>query len=192
MSETNRDASRRAVRRAACGQRADAPETAPVFHQEASWSPDGKQIAFVSDRDGRAQLYVREEDGSGAMRIGRSEGEEHNPRWSPDGEWITFFSTMDKVDHVETIHPDGTQRRAVALGVFPDWSPAGDRLLYTREHALYTAAPDGGDERLLAEDGFAGRWSPDGKTIAFIRGRWPASEAWLIDADGTGARRLTR
>jgi Tol biopolymer transport system component len=157
-----------------------------------AWSPDGTRIAFVSERDGEAQLGVMEADGGATRQLEIVEGEPHNPSWSPDGERIVFFTTVGEDDWIETIRSDGTSHHRVARGIFPDWSPVGDRILYTRDHTIYTAAPDGEDERILVEDGFAGRWSPDGREVAFIRGRWPSSEVWVTSADGTGTHLLTR
>jgi Tol biopolymer transport system component len=59
------------------------------------WSPDGKLIAFTSDRDGRQQIYVMNADGSAVRRISQSTVADFSPTWSPDGKWIAFTSTRN-------------------------------------------------------------------------------------------------
>ena len=55
------------------------------------WSPDGRRIAFTTNRDGNTELYVMNADGSGQRRLTRTpERFEGNPAWSPDGSRIAF------------------------------------------------------------------------------------------------------
>src|SRR6266571_2576425 len=57
-------------------------------------SPDGRRIAFASDRDGKLELYVMNADGSGQRRLTRSAANAF-PAWSPDGRKIAFVSDRD-------------------------------------------------------------------------------------------------
>ncbi len=57
-----------------------------------AWSPDGKQIAFTSTRDGRSQINVMNPDGSGVRRVSQGDAKDFSPTWSPDGNWIAFGS----------------------------------------------------------------------------------------------------
>jgi TolB protein len=54
------------------------------------WSPDGKQIAFASERDHNYEIYVMNADGSNPRRLTNSAMQELYPRWSPDGVHILF------------------------------------------------------------------------------------------------------
>ncbi|HET9477506.1 MAG TPA: LuxR C-terminal-related transcriptional regulator, partial [Dehalococcoidia bacterium] len=63
---------------------------APVGHLPPLWSPDGRRIAFLSDRDGNTELYVADADGSRLVRLTRTEAGESRPEWSPDGESVIF------------------------------------------------------------------------------------------------------
>jgi uncharacterized protein (TIGR02246 family) len=162
----------------------------PARESTPAWSPDGSKIAFISDRDGRGQLYVMRTEGSGQTRLGDGPGVESNPSWSPDGHWLVFFTTENKEDWVCIVGADGSGRRRIAHGDFPSWSPNGGKILYDRDHTLYTISPEGKDEKVLVRDAFAGRWSADGKHIAFIRGRWPVSAVYVANADGTGEHAL--
>jgi Tol biopolymer transport system component/Ca2+-binding RTX toxin-like protein len=54
------------------------------------WSPDGLHIAFVSTRDGEAEIYIMASDGTSVRKITHMPGRESDPRWSPDGSTILF------------------------------------------------------------------------------------------------------
>jgi TolB protein len=64
--------------------------TSPAIETSPSYSPDGRRIAFTSDRSGAPQLYVMDLDGSNQRRISFGQGEYGSPAWSPDGERIAF------------------------------------------------------------------------------------------------------
>ena len=61
-----------------------------------SWSPDGKQIAFASVRDGNADIYVMDPDGGNLLNITNHPDSDWNPSWSPDGKRIAFVSNRTK------------------------------------------------------------------------------------------------
>lgn len=59
-----------------------------------TWSPDGRQLAFASNRDGDFDLYVMRRDGSGLRRLTDLPGAEITPAWSPDGDIIAFAADV--------------------------------------------------------------------------------------------------
>jgi TolB protein len=88
-----------------------------------AWSPNGRWIAFESGRASKRNLndvYVMRPDGSKVRRVTRRGGE--MPGWSPDGKWIAYAAPGG----LAVVHPDGTARRKLQLGVdlanFASWS----------------------------------------------------------------------
>ena len=100
----------------------------------ASWSPDGKRIAFIEDEPGN--LWVMRSDGTGARQIGGGLKNESDPAWSPDGTLIAYVLRTPGTDAKEVwvVHPDGTGKQRVthlsASVGSPTWSPDSSRLAF--------------------------------------------------------------
>jgi TolB protein len=65
----------------------------PKIDMWPAWSPDGKRIAFVSNRDGNYELYLMNADGSEPRNLTNHPATDSSPCWSPDGKRIAFVST---------------------------------------------------------------------------------------------------
>jgi Tol biopolymer transport system component len=134
----------------------------PASDSAPTWSPDGKRIAFQSDRDSEFGLiYVMNADGSNVTRLtdeSPSKGglSVFDPLWSPDGKKIAFS--------------------------------AGGSGFY----GVYVMNPDGSDQKLISaqNDDHVEAWSPDSKQIAFVSGVY-GNDLWVVNADGTGLKALT-
>jgi Tol biopolymer transport system component len=181
----------------------------------ASWSPDGAKILFFSWRDfpgqeQRNELYLMGADGSNQVRLTENEAEDVEPTWSPDGKSIGFTSSRDGNPEIYTLSPDGTDQRRLTTDPAPDegpaWSPDGNVILFTsyRDGAdplmlgqgnaeIFTVRPDGAAPANLTNDpewdGYPA-WSPDGRQIAFSVNNGVEFDLYVMDADGTGRRRL--
>jgi Tol biopolymer transport system component len=125
---------------------------------EPAWSPDGRRLAFRSDRLDGPGLYVVGVTGKGLRRL--SDGGQ--PDWSPDGERIAFAAAGE----VHVIASDGSGERLLAAGTEPQWSPDGTEILFQAGRELRIVDVGTGAVRVLAS-GSDAEWSPDGSRIAF-------------------------
>jgi len=161
------------------------------------WSPDGRRIAFVSRRDGKA-LYVMNADGSGLRIVARVD-RLTTPAWSPDGREIVYGR-----NGVYVMNADGSgQRQLARRGSAPAWSPDGRRIAFVITGKLYVVNADGSGHRTLPRLGRGGggaslAWSPDGRKLLLVvtsisaPGCGYCSRLWVLNADGSGLRDLTR
>jgi TolB protein len=168
-----------------------------------SWSPDGKSVAFNSDRDGTHNLYLIDADGKNLRQLTREKPgvEAGMQSWTADGKWIYFGLFGKGPPRMCRIAPDGSKFQEVGKGIDPAVSPDGKTIVFARNlsdgHYLYAMDADGGNERKLTAKGnpFGGvhaAWSPDGKTIVYADRVGDALEIFRIDPDGKNARQLTK
>jgi Tol biopolymer transport system component len=169
-----------------------------------AWSPDGKQIAFVSWRDGNFEIYVMNADGSDVTRLTNNEERDLEPRWSPDGKHIVYESERNGNWEIYVMNADGSGQVNIsnngAEDRVPDWSPDGQWIAFCSDRGgdqdIYLMRPDGSGVVNLTQDparDYMPAWSPDGRLIAFESSRSDGHniDIYVMNADGSGVTRLT-
>ncbi len=89
---------------------------------QPAWSPDGKQIAYISKDDGNFELYKINRDGTGKVRLTNTPQSDGLPIWSPDGKWIAFRSDRSGTWAIYAMRSDGSGvTKVVDADVLPLW-----------------------------------------------------------------------
>ena len=140
-------------------------------------APATAKIVFTSTRDGNAEIYMMNPDGSQQVRLTNHPALDFAPAWSPTGEQIVFTSDRDRGKRdIYIMDADGRNVKRVfkilAYREYPAWSPDGKWIAYTliSEWDIYIANIDGRNAKRVASTGWLGgdpAWSPDGTQIAF-------------------------
>ncbi|MCE3230954.1 MAG: tolB [Alphaproteobacteria bacterium] len=119
-----------------------------------SYSPDGTQIVFTSDRSDpnecKEKIYVMDSNGGNVHRISFGDGKYSQPVWSPRGDLIAFTKQLEGRFYIGVMNVDGTNERLIADGYLveaPTWAPNGRVILFTKE-----SGGKRGNTRLYAVD----------------------------------------
>ena len=176
----------------------------PAKDRAPTWSADGTQIAFQTDRDGDDEIYAVDAElgEQGGLLINLSNAPNANdvqPAWSADGSQIAFMSTQDGTN-IYVMDAAGTNKKkltSVGNNQSPAWSPDGTKIAFWSGGNIWTMnAVDGSDKVQLTQGPeFKGdpSWSPDGSRIAYRRGQDGKGEIYMMNAaDGSDPVNLTK
>ncbi len=149
-----------------------ADEQPVINNSRPSWSPDGKKLVFVSDRDGGESLYTLELSNGSVTRLTTGFYSDSLPRWSPDGTTILFMSNRaSTVKGLFTVPAAGGEPKLVATpksDESPAWAGANGELIVfssdrTLDWEIYSMRADGSDLRQLTHSKGLDRfpaWTP--------------------------------
>lgn len=152
---------------------------------DPTWSPDGKQVAFVRDRGLKGEsVMIISASGGPAKPFFRNCSGAYDPQWSPDGEWIAFeMDVGEDGSDVDAHSVSGHDVKWIAWAESnstngnPAWSPDGTQIAYVESYEfgeIYITPFDhnsGGNDQLVATTesvwGNELDWSPDGSSLLY-------------------------
>jgi dipeptidyl aminopeptidase/acylaminoacyl peptidase len=165
------------------------------------WSPDGRFLAFLSEREGpkKRQLHVMPADGGEPSRLTDLPHGVADPVWSPDGTRLAFVARVGGWIEPED---DKERRKSRPIRVITTvkYRYNGEGFVYDRRPHLFVVARDGGEPRQITRGDFDHgdpAWSPDGRWLAFVSARHGTrddddiADVWLVAPEGGEPRRLT-
>ncbi|MGB6470717.1 MAG: LpqB family beta-propeller domain-containing protein [Candidatus Acidiferrales bacterium] len=154
------------------------------------FSPNGKRIAFTSDRSGSTEIYVCDADGSNTVQLTDFGGPQAgSPRWSPDGRWVVFDSRSTGSSQLFIVSADGGAPRQLTSGEadsnMPYWAKDGSWVFYscdtTGRDQICRISPQGGAIAQVTQDGgYMPMESPDGRFLYYFKNM----ELWRMPAGG--------
>jgi Tol biopolymer transport system component len=174
----------------------------------AVFSPDGRQVALVSERDGNMELYTIRSDGTGLQRLTNDFALDDHPTWSPDGKQIAFVSTRQPAAtpgqawnavYVMNVDGSGVQRLSPtdAADYSPAWSPKGDLIAFASgsgkagDADLFVMKPDGSGRKLIVKNGGWPSFAADGQNLFFHSQREGEWGVWRVNLNHSQVERIT-
>jgi TolB protein len=161
------------------------------FH---GWSPDGRWMAYVGQRNGDYDVYKIPVDGGEEIRLTSTKGLDDGPEYTPDGKYIYFNSVRSGRMQIWRMRPDGSEQQQITNDGFNNWfphiSPDGKWIVYIAfppppevaaddhpfyKHVTLKLMPIGGGPARVIAYLYGGQgtmnvpsWSPDGARLAFV------------------------
>jgi Tol biopolymer transport system component len=154
------------------------------------WSPDGKTVAFVGERNGDFDIYAIPAAGGEETRLTTAKGLDDGPEYTPDGKYIYFNSERTGHMQIWRMRADGSEQEQITFGEDNDWfphlSPDGQQMVFVTFDPSVKGHPENKDVMLrmmtlkdkkitVLAKLFGGQgtmnvpsWSPDGKQFAFV------------------------
>ena len=184
-------------------QRADMlPMNSTRLDLVPQYSPDGKRIAFVSNRSGSYEIWLCEADGSNVMKLTSFGGPVvASPAWSPDGRRLAFYARPGGINESYIIGADGgrpERLRGTQSGDWINsWSRDGKSIYFDSDRSgkpqVWRVPAGGGDPVQITKQGGAyGVESPDGEFVYYLRtfGEEATAELWRAPVGGGEESRI--
>jgi serine/threonine protein kinase len=141
------------------------------------YSPDGRKIAFQSNRSGNFEVWTCDADGSNCQQITFFDGPDcGSPRWSPDSRWLALDSGVEGRSEIYVVAADGGTPRRITNhprgDLLPSWSHDGLWIYFASDRSgqyqVWKTPKDGGEPVQVTRSGGYGAFeSPDGKYIYY-------------------------
>ena len=156
------------------------------------FSPDGKKLAYMSDRSGTMEIWVSNSDGSNGFQLS-AVGAAGTPRWSPDSLSLAFDVTTPNGAKIVTMNLHGggplTLTQDAFHSVCPSWSHDGKWVYFASprsgEWQVWKVSAEGGlPLQVTRHGGHAALESPDGKYVYYAKTPAPEPEIWRVPVDG--------
>ncbi|MEX2177650.1 MAG: BamA/TamA family outer membrane protein [Gemmatimonadaceae bacterium] len=183
-----------------------------LLYSQSAFSPDGQQLAFTAQHEGRDVLYLLDVRSKRESR--RDLGLEGitGPTWSPDGKRIAFSGSRGGITDLFIVDVDGTNLRQLTSDRFgdhqPQWSPDGRTIAFATDRGpganlqelqlphwqiALLDIESGAIEVLPGQAGLNTnpQWAPDSRSIAFVSDRTGISNVFLYELEGKAHYQLT-
>jgi len=179
----------------------------PGLQIGATWSPDGRFVAYSSDRGGKFDIWVQQVTGGDPVQVTHGPGQNWQPDWSPDGKYIAYRSEREEqgIYIIPALGGAGLERKITSYGYKPKWSPDSSQILLQRDftflstNKFYVVRLDGTPPREIVSNLVAKEnlwpglavWRPGTEKVSFWVGDpGPSPSFWVVSISGLDGMRI--
>lgn len=167
-----------------------------------TWAPDGRRIAFMSDRENNESLYIYDQSTLAVTRLTDGEGNDTHPAWSPDGTAIAFVSDRGGARDLYLVNVESGALTQLtnddADDLYPAWSPDGARIAFASTRGagqkIHQITLASGETEQLTEgttDDTHPSYSPEGERLLFTANDNDSNDLWILRLGRGEYTRLT-
>lgn len=167
-----------------------------------SWSPDGRQVAYVSFENKVSEIYIQDVATGSRRKLAAFKGINGAPTWSPDGRKLALTLSRDGNPEIYVMDIKGGALKRItnsaAIDTEPVWTPDGRSIIFTSDRGgsaqIYKVSASGGAAQRLTFDGkynAGADVSPDGRKIAMVHGEGGRYRIAVLELDSGLLRVLT-